>query len=222
MNEALPPDLPGGVARALETLRHALADPLSAAGVKLELLERRLAAAPSEAPSLADRVRGVKADLAAAGRLIDLLPRLSGIACEPAGETSLADICRVAGVPLEGESADRPRLLLRRLATTDALRSTGGLPPFERPRGRVAPAARRKHFGACGPADRGPRRERRCEPRAALPPAARPGAEPRISSSRARASNPTEAASSSSNARAGSSRSSRGPGPRRPGEGGQP
>ena len=126
MNEALPPDLPGGVARALETLRHALADPLSAAGVKLELLERRLAAAPSEVSSLADRVRGVKADLAAAGRLIDLLPRLAGIAGEPAGETSLADLCRVAGIPLEGDSADRPRLLLRRLATTDALRSLVG------------------------------------------------------------------------------------------------
>ena len=123
MNEALPPDLPGGVAAALGTLRHALADPLSAAGVKLELLDRRLAAAPAEVLSLADRVRGVKADLAAAGRLIDLLPRLAGIAAEPAGETSLGELCRVAGSPLEGDSAGRSRLRLRRVATTDALRS---------------------------------------------------------------------------------------------------
>ena len=52
MNEVLPPELPGGVAGALGTLRHALADPLSAAGVKLELLERRLAEAPANGPSL--------------------------------------------------------------------------------------------------------------------------------------------------------------------------
>ncbi|HYN41642.1 MAG TPA: hypothetical protein VE129_07700 [Thermoanaerobaculia bacterium] len=126
MNEALPPELPAGVAGALGTLRHALADPLSAAGVKLELLERRLAAAPPEALSLAERVRGVKADLSAAGRLIDLLPRLAGIAGELAGETLLGDLCRVAGIPLEGDSADRPRLRLRRVATTDALRSLVG------------------------------------------------------------------------------------------------
>ena len=122
MNELLPPDFPGGVADALGTLRHALADPLSAAGVKLELLERRLAEAPSNGVSLADRVRGVKADLAAAGRLIDLLPRLASIAGEPAEVTSLGDLCRVAGIPLEEDPEGRPRLLLRRLATIDALR----------------------------------------------------------------------------------------------------
>ena len=122
MNESLPPDFPGGVADALGTLRHALADPLSAAGVKLELLERRLAEVPSNGASLADRVRGVKSDLAAAGRLIDLLPRLASIAGEPAGITSLGDLCRAAGIPLEEGPANRPRLLLRRLATIDALR----------------------------------------------------------------------------------------------------
>lgn len=122
MNEPLPPDFPGGVADALGTLRHALADPLSAAGVKLELLERRLAEAPSNGVSLADRVRGVKADLAVAGRLIDLLPRLASVAGEPAEDTSLGDLCRAAGIPLEEEPAVRPRLLLRRLATIDALR----------------------------------------------------------------------------------------------------
>ncbi|MBK8595098.1 MAG: hypothetical protein IPP07_03880 [Holophagales bacterium] len=122
MNEALPPDPPGGIAGALGTLRHALADPLSAAGVKLELLERRLAAAPSDAGALAERVRGVRADLAAAGRLIDLLPRLAAVAGEAAVETSLGDLCRVAGIPVEGAPAFEPRLVLRRLATIDALR----------------------------------------------------------------------------------------------------
>lgn len=122
MNEALPPDPPGGVAGALGTLRHALADPLSAAGMKLELLERRLAAAPSDAGALAERVRGARADLAAVGRLIDLLPRLAAVAGEAAEETSLGDLCRVAGIPVEGAPAFRPRLVLRRLATIDALR----------------------------------------------------------------------------------------------------
>jgi hypothetical protein len=150
MNEPLPPDLPGGVADALGTLRHALADPLSAAGVKLELLERRLAEAPSNGLSLADRVRGVKADLAAAGRLIDLLPRLAGIAGEAPEDTSVGDLCRIVGIPLENDSAGRPRLLLRRLATIDALRDLvwflrsrdpAGAPPLlseESVSGRVA------------------------------------------------------------------------------------
>lgn len=146
MNEVLPPDLPGGVAGALGTLRHALADPLSAAGLKLELLERRLVAVPQNGSSLADRVRGAKADLAAAGRLINLLPRLASIAGETPAETSIGDLCRVAGVQLEEDAASRPRLLLRRLASIDALRivvwflrslDPGGTPP--RVRAEAAP-----------------------------------------------------------------------------------
>lgn len=122
VNETLPRDLSGGVAGALGTLRHALADPLSAAGLKLELLERRLTAVPPNGSSLLDRVRGAKADLAAAGRLIDLLPRLASIASEAPTETSIGDLCRVAGVPLEEDAASSPRLLLRRQASIDALR----------------------------------------------------------------------------------------------------
>jgi len=122
MDEALPPDRPGGVAAALGTLRHALADPLSTAGLKLELLERRLVAVPPDGSSLGDRVRGAKADLAAAGRLIDLLPRLASIASETPAGTSIGDLCRAAGVPLEEDAASRTRLLLRRLASVDALR----------------------------------------------------------------------------------------------------
>ncbi len=120
--EVLAPDLPGGLAAALGTLRHALADPLSAAGLKLELLERRLAAIPSEGTPLADRLRGAKGDLAAAGRLIDLLPRLASIVGEAPSETSIGDLCRAAGISLEEDSASRKPLLLKRLATIDALR----------------------------------------------------------------------------------------------------
>ncbi len=124
MNEALPPDPPGGVAGALGTLRHALADPLSAAGMKLELLERRLAEAPSTGSSLADRVRGAKTDLASAGRLIDLLPRLASIVGEAPRESSLIELCGVAGIELdEDPAAPLPPLVLRRLATIDALRN---------------------------------------------------------------------------------------------------
>ena len=123
MIETLPPEVPGGVASALGTLRHALADPLSAAGVKLELLERRLAEAPSTGSALADRVRGAKADLASAGRLIDLLPRLASIVGETAQDGSLVELCRVAGVELGEDPATPGRLLLRRHATIDALRS---------------------------------------------------------------------------------------------------
>ena len=122
MNEAIPSDLPGGVAAALGTLRHALADPLSTAGLKLELLERHLAARSPDGSSLADRVRGVKADLATAGRLIELLPRLASIAGEAPRETSIGDLCHVAGVPLEEDAASAPGLLLRRQASGDAVR----------------------------------------------------------------------------------------------------
>jgi hypothetical protein len=125
VNEILPPDLPGGIAASLRTLRHALADPLSAAGLKLELVERRLEAIPSGGPALVDRVRGAKADLAAAGRLIDLLPRLGRIAGETPSETSLGDLCRLAGLPLDGAPESFPRLPLRRLASVDALRTLG-------------------------------------------------------------------------------------------------
>jgi hypothetical protein len=122
MNETSSPETPGGMAAALGTLRHALADPLSTAGLKLELLERHLAAESSNTFPVADRVRGVRADLSLAGRLIDLLPRLASIAGEAPAGTSIGELCRVAGVPLEEDAASRERLVLRRLATVDALR----------------------------------------------------------------------------------------------------
>lgn len=126
MNEELPHGSPVGLAGALTTLRHALADPLSAAGLKLEFLERRLASATPSDPSLADRARGAKADLGVAGRLIDLLPRLASIAGEAPSEAALDDLCRVAGIRIEEGGDEGPRLLLRRLSTLDALRVLAG------------------------------------------------------------------------------------------------
>ena len=138
VSESLPPDLPGGVAGALGTLRHALSDPLSAAGMKLELLERRLAALPADGPALAERVRGAKADLAIAGRLVDLLPRLASIAGESPAETSIGELCRAAGVPLESTEASRGRILLKRRASADALRILVGFVRSVAPDGRPA------------------------------------------------------------------------------------
>ncbi len=112
MDAVFPPD-PSGVAGALATLRHALADPLSAAGLKLELLERHLAAVPFGGTLLTDRVRGAKADIETASRLLDLLLRLSFIAGETAGEISIPGLCRAAGVALEEGTSAGPLLRLR-------------------------------------------------------------------------------------------------------------
>lgn len=126
MNEELSSGFPGGVVAALDTLRHALADPLSAVGLKLELVQRRLAAlSPDEA--LLEKLRGAKADLAVAGRFIDLLPRLARIVGEAPEETSLGDLCRAAGAPLEEEVTAMPRLRLRRQASIEALRAVVSL-----------------------------------------------------------------------------------------------
>lgn len=111
-----------GLSGALGTLRHALADPLSAAGLKLELVERRLSAVPEGSPLL-DRVRAVKGDLAEAGRLLDLLTRLASIAGEEPTETTLGDLCHAAGVPIEGNDDARSGLRLRREASGDAVRT---------------------------------------------------------------------------------------------------
>lgn len=125
MNETPSTGSSGGIVRALHTLRHALADPLSAAGMKLELIDRRLGAASPDAPALSERVRGAKSDLLVAGRLINLLPRLASIAGEGRSEASLDDLCRVAGLGLEPTAEPGPHLLLRRLATIDALGALG-------------------------------------------------------------------------------------------------
>jgi len=161
MNDVFSPDPRGGMVAALGTLRHALADPLSAAGLKLELLERHLAADATDRSPLADRVRGVKSDLALAGRLLDLLTRLANIVGEAPAETSIGELCRVAGLPLEEDAASRAPLVLRRLASVDALRivigfvrsmDRAGTPPRLRAEAASARASLRVE-GPCGPGD---------------------------------------------------------------------
>lgn len=110
-----------GLAGSLGTLRHALADPLSAAGLKLELIERRLTAVPDAAP-LVERVRVVKADLADAGRLLDLLTRLAEIVGQEPSEATLDELCLTAGLSPGVSEASRSPLRLRREAAGDALR----------------------------------------------------------------------------------------------------
>jgi hypothetical protein len=161
MNEEISVELSGGVAGALGTLRHAMADPLSTAGLKLELIERRLATMAAAGP-LAEKVRGAKGDLAVAGRLVDLLPRLGSIAGEMPADVSIEDVCRVAGFPL-GDESRGTRLLLRRQASVDALRAVAellrsvepsGAPP--RVRTEVTPgrvSLRIESPGGCGPTD---------------------------------------------------------------------
>src|ERR1039458_1275707 len=104
MDAASPPDPAGGSAPILLALRHALADPLSAAALKLDLVERRLTGPSGADPSwVVERVRAAQADVGAANRLLDLLLRLAEIAGERPGETSLRDVCRTAGVSPRSE-----------------------------------------------------------------------------------------------------------------------
>ncbi len=102
----------------LAVLRHALADPLSAATVKVEVLATRL---DREAPSLSPRVRDVGADLASAGRLLDLLAAIAAVAEEAPEETPLASL--VAGLDCGAAAEDVAlRLRLRPSAAGLALR----------------------------------------------------------------------------------------------------
>ncbi len=134
------PDLGGGSARTLLALRHALADPLSGAALKLDLVERRLAAPAGADPSwIVERVRAVQADVGTANRLLDLLLRLAEIAGEPAGETSLRDVCRSAGIPLDEAAAAVPRLALRQRASAEAIQSVAS---FGRGDGGPSPIGR--------------------------------------------------------------------------------
>ena len=124
MDAASNPETAGESARTLRALRHALADPLSAAALKLDLVERRLQAPSGADPSwVVERVRAAKADLGSANRLLDLLLRLAEIEAEQPEETSLRDVCRTAGVPLPDATAALPRLALRHRSSAEAIRS---------------------------------------------------------------------------------------------------
>lgn len=124
MDAASRSDPAGGSAPILLALRHALADPLSGAALKLDLVERRLTA-PSGADLswVLERVRAVQADVAAANRLLDLLLRLAEIVGEPPGDTSLRDVCRTAGILLDEGAAAVPRLPLRHRTSAEAIQS---------------------------------------------------------------------------------------------------
>jgi hypothetical protein len=124
MDTASPPDPDGESARILHVLRHALADPLSAAALKLDLVERRLLSPSGADPAwVVERIRALQADLGATTRILDLLLRLAEIGGERPQDTSLRDVCRRAGVPLDSSAAASPRLPLRALALADAIRS---------------------------------------------------------------------------------------------------
>src|SRR5664279_3075993 len=124
MDAASPLDPPGESAHTLRALRHALADPLSAVSLKLDLVERRLSSPSGADPSwVLERVRAAQASVGAANRLLDLLLRLAEIDGEQPEETSLGDVCRTAGVPLPDGAAAVPRLQLRHRASAEAIQS---------------------------------------------------------------------------------------------------
>lgn len=157
MDVSLPPEPSGGITGALGALRHALAGPLSTAGLKLELVERRLSALSSSA-ELVERIRTAKGDLAVAGRLVDLLPRLGRISGEPAVEVALGDLCRETGLALEEGGTPEPRASLRRRASVDALRAVASLfrspgPVTAPPRARLETAPDRVFLRVEAPPD---------------------------------------------------------------------
>jgi len=88
----------------LAVLRHALADPLSAATAKVEVLTARLF---REAPALATRARDLGADLATAGRLLDLLSALSDIAEETPEPVTLGRLVAPFGEATEDAEGSR-------------------------------------------------------------------------------------------------------------------
>jgi hypothetical protein len=124
MDAASPLDPPGESAHTLRALRHALADPLSAVALKLDLVERRLLSPSGADPSwVVERVRAAQANVGAANRLLDLLLRLAEIAGEQPEQTSLGEVCRTAGIPLPDAAPAVPRLSLRHRSSAEAILS---------------------------------------------------------------------------------------------------
>ena len=165
MHSAPPPDPGGEAAQILHALRHALADPLAAAALKLELIERRSLGPSGTDPAwVVEKVRAVQTDIGTAMRLLGLLPDLAAIAGECPVETSLGAICLRAGIDLAETPATASRLTLREGALADAFQGVasflakgdGGLPSGSArlEHGRVAIVLE----GPPGPADGAPSR----------------------------------------------------------------
>jgi hypothetical protein len=140
MQSVPPPDPGGEAARLLHALRHALADPLSAAALKLDLVERRLLGPSGADPAwLLERVRALQNDVSATTRLLALLPRLAAIADERPEDSSLDEVSSSAGVRLGAAKGAVPRLMLRRDSLADAIRSVAAFLAGDD--GAAAPAA---------------------------------------------------------------------------------
>lgn len=135
----------------LAVLRHALADPLSAATAKVEVLAARLL---REAPALETRARDLGTDLATAGRLLDLLSALSDIAEERPEPVTLGRLVAPFGEAPEGAEEARV-VLVRPVSAEEAIRrvvafgaARGGAPLVAVRRG----AGRAEvHVGGLGP-----------------------------------------------------------------------
>jgi hypothetical protein len=102
----------------LAVLRHALADPLSAATAKAEVLSARLL---RESPALAARAQDLGADLATAGRLLDLLAAIADIAEETPEPTPFGRLVAPFGAVTEA-AAGKARVRVRPAAAADAIR----------------------------------------------------------------------------------------------------
>lgn len=102
----------------LAVLRHALADPLSAATAKAEVLSARLL---RESPALAARAQDLGADLATAGRLLDLLAALADVVEESPEKTPLGRLVAPFGAVTEAAAGKAP-VRVRPAAAADAIR----------------------------------------------------------------------------------------------------
>lgn len=123
-DSASPHDFAAESAPLLLAFRHALADPLSGAALKLDLLERRLLAPSGAEPGwVMERIRAAQVEVSTATRLLDLLLRLSEIAAELPSDTSLEEACLAAGVPLRESAIALPLLPVRRRSLSEAVRS---------------------------------------------------------------------------------------------------
>jgi hypothetical protein len=123
---------------ALAVLRHALADPLSAATAKAEVLAARLR---RELPALEARAQDLGADLATAGRLLDLLAALADISEESPEPTPFGRLVAPFGAVAEA-AAGTALVRVRPAAAADAIRrvvafgtSQGGAPSLVARRG---------------------------------------------------------------------------------------